>query len=934
MDCGPATLKCLLEGFGISVSYGRLREACQTDVDGTSIDTLEEIAGQLGLEAEQTVLPLDHLLLQESQALPALVVVRLPNGLTHFVVLWRRHGSIVQLMDPANGRRWAAAKTFLSEVYVHEIPIAAAYWRQWAQREEFQGALRRRMADLGLEGGTISQLLAQAQADSTWRTFAALDASTRMVGALVAAEALDRGGEAARGLQVLFTQAAAPGTDGHTIVPAAYWSARSAPPDANGEEQVLLRGAVLVRVLGRKPARREPEAAGRVETAPGNSAELSAELVAALQEKAPHPGRELWKLLQQDGWMAPGALMGVLVLASGAVVLEAILFRGLFDLGRELTVSGQRLAAMTGILGVVGLLLLLELPLQGGLLRLGRRLEIRLRVAFLEKIPRLVDRYFQSRLMSDMAERSHMVQTLRGLPEVGGRFLRGCCELMFTAAGIAWLDPASTPMVIGAVLSALGLPLLTNALLTERDLRLRTHEGALARWYLDALLGLIPIRAHGAERAVRSEHESLLVEWSRAGFGLQRTAVLVEGLQAFLGVAFAAWLLLAYLSRNADAPSVLLLVYWGLNLPVLAEEIALLARQYPSLRNVTLRLLEPLGAPELEGVDPEIHPPAGTPPPGGLPQLQNAESEIRKGPVENKSHPQNRDRGEEAQTNPGASEVNSAPASIFLSQVSVRAGGHSILEEVSLRIAPGEHVAMVGPSGAGKSSLVGLLLGWHRPASGEVQVDGLPLDTARLERLRRATAWVDPAVQLWNRSLLENLCYGTDDEAGGRISWVVHQADLVGVLQKLPDGLQTRLGEGGGLVSGGEGQRVRFGRGLLRGGTRLVILDEAFRGLDRAQRRSLLERARAHWRGVTLLCITHDVGETRAFDRVLVIENGRLVEDGAPAELAQNAHSRYAALIEAETEVREKLWAGDGWRRQRLEGGQLVEDSGRKELAP
>jgi ABC-type bacteriocin/lantibiotic exporter with double-glycine peptidase domain len=106
MDCGPAALKCLLEGFGIAASYGRLREACQTDVDGTSIDTLEEVAVQLGLEAEQVMLPMDHVLLPEAQVLPAIVVVRLPSGVTHFVVAWRCHGGVVQLMDPAIGRRW------------------------------------------------------------------------------------------------------------------------------------------------------------------------------------------------------------------------------------------------------------------------------------------------------------------------------------------------------------------------------------------------------------------------------------------------------------------------------------------------------------------------------------------------------------------------------------------------------------------------------------------------------------------------------------------------------------------------------------------------------------------------------------------------------------------------------------------------------------
>ena len=97
MDCGPASLKALLEGFGIHASYGRLREACQTSVDGTSIDALEETAIALGLDASQIMAPADHLVLPESAMLPALVVVRLPNGATHFVVVWRRIGGLPQI---------------------------------------------------------------------------------------------------------------------------------------------------------------------------------------------------------------------------------------------------------------------------------------------------------------------------------------------------------------------------------------------------------------------------------------------------------------------------------------------------------------------------------------------------------------------------------------------------------------------------------------------------------------------------------------------------------------------------------------------------------------------------------------------------------------------------------------------------------------------
>ena len=147
MDCGPAALKCLLAGFGIQVSYGRLREACQTDVDGTSIDTLEEVAVQLGLEAEQTMMPVDHVLLREAQALPAIIVVYLPNGATHFVVAWRRHGNLMQLMDPGTGRRWPSCRSFLKEVYQHVFPVPASAWRKWAGSDEFTGALTARMLD-------------------------------------------------------------------------------------------------------------------------------------------------------------------------------------------------------------------------------------------------------------------------------------------------------------------------------------------------------------------------------------------------------------------------------------------------------------------------------------------------------------------------------------------------------------------------------------------------------------------------------------------------------------------------------------------------------------------------------------------------------------------------------------------------------------------
>jgi ABC-type transport system involved in cytochrome bd biosynthesis fused ATPase/permease subunit len=269
----------------------------------------------------------------------------------------------------------------------------------------------------------------------------------------------------------------------------------------------------------------------------------------------------------------------------------------------------------------------------------------------------------------------------------------------------------------------------------------------------------------------------------------------------------------------------------------------------------------------------------------------------------------------------------SAGAAITMRGVCAKAGGHAVLRDITIDIPAGSHVAIVGPSGAGKSSLAGLLLGWRVAASGELLVDNAVLSAATLEQLRLQTAWIDPMVHLWNRSFVENLRFGTYGEPALPLGEAVEAADLATVLERLPDGLQTSLGDGGALVSGGEGQRVRVGRAMLRPGLRLVIMDEPFRGLDPAARKKLLRRTRETWRDRTMLFITHDVADTQTFDRVLVMEAGIIVEDGAPAELGKLAGSRYSALMYREAALKRHLLHGSAWRRLRMENGSLLEDA-------
>src|SRR6185436_5854074 len=275
-------------------------------------------------------------------------------------------------------------------------------------------------------------------------------------------------------------------------------------------------------------------------------------------------------------------------------------------------------------------------------------------------------------------------------------------------------------------------------------------------------------------------------------------------------------------------------------LPQLGEEVAATVRLYPALRSVTMRLLELLGAPE-EGR--AVH-------------------------------------DDRATATYGAPRLVAGPPVVF-EGVSARAGGHEVLAEITLSVRGGEHVAVVGPSGAGKSSLMGVLLGWLTPAQGRVLVDGVALDPATLERVRQATAWLDPAVHLWNQPLLDNVLYGAPPGAVSAMPELLAGSDLRRVIPHLPDGLQTELGESGALLSGGEGQRVRMARALTR--------------------------ARAVWKGATLFCVTHDIAETRDFDRVLLVDGGRLVEDGAPAALLARA-SRYREMAQAEDHIRTTLW--------------------------
>ncbi|QDG49407.1 ATP-binding cassette domain-containing protein [Persicimonas caeni] len=867
MDCGPAALKALLEGHGILVDYEKLRSACQTDVDGTSIDSLEELAVTLGLDAEQVIVPVDHVLLDGHQALPAIAVVTLPSGDTHFVIAWRKQLGRVQMMDPASGRQWVRPEVFERQLYVHTMAVDPAAWRDWAGSDDFLDPLHSRMSALGIPSDTAAALQAWALESPGWQRLAGLDAAVRFAAKLAESSRLS-GQDNSKLVEVMAGRSDEAGASPEELIPSAYWTAQAAPDDP---DLILVTGAVLVKVNGVRTAESEPL-----------DDEASTALADVLETGERGVLLRLWQILGRGRWTyLVAAMLAVVALAAGTVA-EAMAFRGIFAAMERLDVMEQRLGLVAVMSALFVILLGLELSLTGLLLRVGRRLEVTLRQAFFEKLPRLGDHYFRSRPGSDLAERAHSLYAIRHLPEVLGHLGLAVVELVMTVAAICWLYPAGWLPAVLAGLAAMVIPLVMRPWLTELDLRRQVHEGAMSGFYLDATRGLLPIRAHGARRNVQREHESLASEWGRAVLAYVRGLVGFELASNLLITGLIVWLVLDFALQPEQPVGVLVVAYWSLKLPMLARQLGQMVRTYPALRNTASRLLEPLGARD-------VHPP--------LDALKAS----------------------------AKSDANFAWGLEF-DDVSVRAAGRTILEDINVEIGAGEHVALVGPSGAGKSSFLGLMLGWYAPAKGRVLVDGEELDHARLVRLRHQIAWLDPDAHLWNRSLWDNIRYGcSPDEQPLGMDQTLAAARLEEVVERLPEGLSSWVGEEGGVLSGGEGQRVRLARALQRQRPPLALCDEAFRGIDGQTRRQLLGELRAYWADSTLLFVSHDVEHTLAFDRVLVFFDGQIIEDGDPDALAAQEGTIYAKLLERERQVKARLLGEDeeGWTPVELTDGSI-----------
>ncbi len=251
---------------------------------------------------------------------------------------------------------------------------------------------------------------------------------------------------------------------------------------------------------------------------------------------------------------------------------------------------------------------------------------------------------------------------------------------------------------------------------------------------------------------------------------------------------------------------------------------------------------------------------------------------------------------------PGAREVSQLKGEIEFRDVSFQyESGQPVLSGINLRVAPGEKVAIVGPTGAGKSTLISLVPRLYDPSNGTVSIDNEDIRKYSLPSLRAQISLVLQDSLLFSGTIRENIAFGRPAATDEEIVAAAVVANAAEFIDLLPDGYETPVAESGTTLSGGQKQRIAIARAILRN-SRILILDEPTSGLDVASERVVIDALGRAARGRTTLLIAHRLTTVRLADRIIVLEKGRIVEEGPHRDLVARK-GKYAHLYSLQSMI-------------------------------
>jgi ATP-binding cassette subfamily B protein len=569
-----------------------------------------------------------------------------------------------------------------------------------------------------------------------------------------------------------------------------------------------------------------------------------------------HPARTLAHLYRQHAGSLALAALYFLVKHSPVWLMPAITAHIVDQVTRPTERSWHLLWIDAVLLAVI---LLQNVPLHFAYVRrlslASRSIETDLRAALCRQLQQLSLGYYarqsagalQTKVLRDVEQ---VEQLNRSLFDVG---LAALVNVLFALAVVAWRQPRFVLYLVVTVPLAAGIVYALRKQLAARNAAFRGEIERMSTRVVE-MTHLLPVtRAHGLESAAlarvgeqleRVRDEGLRVDGINASFGALAWATFNGFNMLCLVIAAAACL--AHWFPIGVGDVVLITTYFGLitqSVLNLVNVAPIFSKGLESIRSIG----EVLRSPDLEVNQ-------------GKPALDAVRGELRFEGV--------------GFSYPGAS----APA----------------IRELSFAVAPGETIALVGPSGAGKSTVLNLAIGFLRPTSGRVLVDGRSMADYDLRTYRRFLSVVPQESVLFDGTVRENVAYGLGAVSEEALRSALRDSNAWDFVQRLPEGLETRLGEKGARLSGGQKQRLAIARALIRD-PRVLLLDEATSALDSETEELIREALARLRRGRTTLVVAHRLSTVRDAHRILVLEAGEVVEAGTHEQLlaAGGIYARY-----------------------------------------
>lgn len=517
---------------------------------------------------------------------------------------------------------------------------------------------------------------------------------------------------------------------------------------------------------------------------------------------------------------------------------------------------GLLVACATLLVGLIALRALAAYVSTVAFALIGSRVATELRARVFAHLQALSPRYHAATSSGDVVQRLvgdigrlQEVAVTAGLPLVGN-----IMTLAVLIVVMAVMDPLLTVVVVGAALAYLITSRRSSKRITEASRTTRKGEGDLADTAAETFGAIRVIQAYGLEERfgggfARGNDAALTegVRSRRLAAGLERRTDLIVGVATALVLLGGGWRVL----QGGMTPGDLVVFVAYLKLAMrplkdLAKFTGRIARAAASGERVADLLDEPI----------EI---ADAPHAVALPAIS----------------------GE-----------------VWFDRIHVDDGrGRRLFEDLTLKVPAGQHVCMLGPSGAGKSTLAGLLVRTADPAEGHVRLDGVSLSRATIASVRSSVSLLLQESVLFADTIRENIRLGRLDATDAEVEAAARRSFAHDFISALPEGYDTVLGARGDTLSGGQRQRIAIARALLRDAP-VVVLDEATTGLDPRSRAQVSASLRELTRGRTIISITHDATQALAADRVVWLEDGRIVEDGAPVDLMAREDSRVRRWVE------------------------------------